>query len=223
MGKKKDKTDPKASPSADGPAEKGTSQIDATQLAMLAALLDPEACRLGDARKARSALFHAVALWEESVKLLEEMGNLNGEPRLNFVLGEIEGNSGAKHLFEVLARRQEDPRIWEALPDQPLEISSEEYVRRVTGEDRTERATPAFKKWIASWKPEADYGEEKERLRRKLTTVGLALQTISYEGWRTRDRSAVNRDNAMKRKPAAKKNLRKMAKKSLDGKTPRKK
>ena len=223
MEKKKTATQPKAAPPEDSANVKGTVQLEPTQLAMLAALLDPGARKLGDAREARSALFHAAALWEESVKLCEQMGNLNCEHRLDFVLGELEGNSGAKHLMEVLARRQEDPRIREALPDRPLDISSDEFVRQVTGEKRLERAMPAFRKWIAYWKPEADFGTEKERLRRKLTTVNLALQTVSYEGWRARDRSAVNRDNAMKRKPAVKKNLQKEAKKGLDEKTPQEK
>ena len=220
MGKKKNTTQPKASPSADGRDEMRTSQIDAPQLAMLAALLDPKARQAGEVR---SALFHAIAFLEQSVTLCEQMGELDTDARLLFVCNERTGNSGAEHLLDVLQRRCVTPLMSEAFPRRPIEMSFDEAVRRITGMRRLERAMPAFRKWIATSKRVADVGKELGRLRREMTTVELANMSEVFPRWYQRHRSEVNKTNAKKRKPTAKKNLQKKAKKSLDGKTPWKK
>lgn len=106
MEKSKNTIQPKAPASADCPNGKRAEQIEPTQLAMLAALLAPNACKTGEAR---SVLFHAIALWEESVTLCDELGPLNIEDRLNLLAPlSANGDLGARHLHGVLFRKYYD-------------------------------------------------------------------------------------------------------------------
>ena len=216
MGKRKISTQPKTMSPAD---EKDAPQIDATQLAILAALLDPKTC---ESDQARSSLFHALALWEESVTLCKQLSSLSSDARLTFASREPDWNSGATHLIKALARKHDAPLISEALPDRRLEMKFDAAVRQITGQPRSERAMPIFRKWVATSLREGDVGEEIDRLRREMTTVDLECMTEAFATWYQRRRSEINKANAKKRQAAAKKNLKRKAKKRLGRKSPRK-
>ena len=81
------------------------------QLAMLAATINPEACRTGNSR---DALLGALALFEESTALCIELGAMNRKERVNW-LGEIafservSGMDGASRLLEAISRAANKP------------------------------------------------------------------------------------------------------------------
>ena len=70
------------------------------ELAMLAAMIDPDSCKNADG--CRDALLHAVALFEESAALCREMGPKDLMGRLDALSQHVEG--GAAHLETVLCR-----------------------------------------------------------------------------------------------------------------------
>jgi hypothetical protein len=216
MEKRKISSQSKATSPAD---ENGNPQIDATQLAILAALLDPKTC---ESDRARSALFHAIALWEESVMLCNQLNSLNSDARLTFAGREPDWNSGATHLIRALARKHDGPLVSEALPDRRLEMKFDAAVRQITGQPRSERAMPIFREWVATSVRKEDVGEEIVRLRREMTTVDLECMTESFAIWHERRRSEINKANAKKRQATAKKNLKQKAKKRLVRKSSRK-
>jgi hypothetical protein len=75
-------------------------QIKPVELAILAALIDPTACRFGNSR---DALFRALALFEETAVLCEEMAPKTFMERIELLEKDrLSGNSGADRLIEAL-------------------------------------------------------------------------------------------------------------------------
>lgn len=72
------------------------------ELALLAAVLDPEGCRAG---ASRDALLHAMALFEESEALCQMLQAMDRMQRLTWLweVGRLEPKGGAMHLHTVLA------------------------------------------------------------------------------------------------------------------------
>lgn len=96
----------------DEPAEKPANMgngIDPVHLAMLAALLDPASCKSGNG-EARSALFHAIALCQQSQHLCAELDLLTIDEMLGRLAQESHrGNKGAERLHDVILWRHYQP------------------------------------------------------------------------------------------------------------------
>ena len=80
------------------------------ELALLAAVLDPEGCRAG---ASRDALLHAMALFEESEALCQVLQPMDRMQRLTWLwqAGRLDPKSGAIHLHTVLAEPILNPPV----------------------------------------------------------------------------------------------------------------
>jgi hypothetical protein len=75
-------------------------KITPVELAMLAAIIDPGACQSGNFR---STLLQALALFEESAAICQEMSSRSFMERLEVLeKGSLSGSSGARQLFDTL-------------------------------------------------------------------------------------------------------------------------
>jgi hypothetical protein len=75
-------------------------KITPVELAMLAALVDPKACQSGDFR---STLLQALALFEESAVICQELASTNFMERLEVLeKGSLSGSSGSRQLIDTL-------------------------------------------------------------------------------------------------------------------------
>jgi len=197
------------------------------ELAQLAATIDPAACKTDNPSP---AVIKALELIEKcGVICTAIMAEGSGAQVQAIGTAFPQGSEFAQVMGKWIANRVLDAQekvpdlTSEALPERPIEMSFDEAVQRITGMQRSERAMSAFRKWMATQVTEAGIGKEMDRLRREMTTVDLACMSAVFPRWYKRHRSEVNKGNAKTEKPTTKKNLRKKAKKSLDGKIPRKK
>jgi hypothetical protein len=75
-------------------------KITPVELAMLAAVIDPRACQSGNFR---STLLQALALFEESAAICQEMSSRNCMELLEMLeKGSLSGSSGSRQLFNTL-------------------------------------------------------------------------------------------------------------------------
>lgn len=109
VAKQPDKPGNSAKMEAAKPADAGKGgKATILELAMLAAMIDPAACREGNNE---AALFRAFALLEESTSFCEEWGPMSLDERVSKLrILAFEQNSGARHLLDSIVRR------WEKLP-----------------------------------------------------------------------------------------------------------
>jgi hypothetical protein len=91
--------------------ESPSEEITPLDLASLAAALSPEGCRVGCSR---DALLHAMALFEESVRLCRKIGPMGPFERLRFLRAHggqsaiNKPSSGADHLAQIIEAQMRD-------------------------------------------------------------------------------------------------------------------
>ncbi len=79
------------------------------EIAMLAAVIDPAACREGNLR---DALFRAMALFRESAALCDEMATKSYPEQTEMLMTLFrEGNKGAGRLMDVFVRMITDAPV----------------------------------------------------------------------------------------------------------------
>ena len=88
-----------------------TGTLSSNELALIAATLNPAACRSRDAAERRSTLLHAAALWLEADAVTRELNQLLvwGDISRPTYKGQPDDSSGANHLVEVQVQALPQP------------------------------------------------------------------------------------------------------------------